>query len=143
MTTGARRPSQPRALRLRWAFALPLLILAVLLQADAVVKSTVMNLLAFGEGAPCAMAMAGASPMAPVMAMRQPHVTVAGHKAPVSHAACSYCAAAAHAPILTASAPLQPSLAVAFAAFRTAAVQGPRGPPSVQPRARGPPDRLT
>ncbi len=131
------RPSRRRFV----AFALPLLVLAVLLQSDAVVKSTVMNLLAFGEGvaAPCPMGMA---PMAR-MAMDAPHALASGRrtppKAPATHAPCSYCAAAAHTPILTTMALIQPSCAVAFTAFRTAAVHGPRGPPPVQPRARGPP----
>ena len=120
---------------------LPLLVLAILLQSDAVVKSTVMNLLAFGEGAaaPCPM---GIAPMAG-MSMGAAHALASGHripvKAPASHAPCSYCAAAAHTPILTTSAPLRPSCAVAFTAFRTASAQGPRGPPPVLPRARGPP----
>ena len=131
-------PRRPRTVRLRWACMLPLLVLAVLLQSDAVVKSTVMNLLAFEEGAaaPCPMGMAG-------MSMDAPHALASGRrspaKAPATHAPCSYCAAAAHTPILTTSALVQPSRAVAFTAFRTAAVHGPRGPPSVQPRARGPP----
>ena len=144
-TPVSRSPSphlrRPRTVRLRWACMLPLLVLAVLLQSDAVVKSTVMNLLAFGEGAaaPCPMGMASMAGMS----MDAPHALASGRrspaKAPATHAPCSYCAAAAHTPILTAAALVQPSRAVAFTAFRTAAVHGPRGPPSVQPRARGPP----
>ena len=58
--------------------------------------------------------------------------------------ACPYCAAAAHAPVITTVAPLQISTAFVFAAFRVTAGRGPRGPPACQPRARGPPaDPLT
>jgi hypothetical protein len=59
-------------------------------------------------------------------------------------AACSYCAAAGHAPILGSVVAVRHSTNCVFTAFRTAASLGPRGPPAAQPRARGPPsDPLT
>ena len=60
------------------------------------------------------------------------------------HAACAYCAAAGHAPILSQAVPLRPSTQCVFAAFQQVASLGPRGPPALPPRARGPPiDLLT
>ena len=138
---------RPRRLRrLRWTLALPLLVLAVLLQADAVVKSTVMNLLAMGgePAMPLCPMNTGATMAAASMPMAMPAATPrrgpsSDRGQPGSRAPCSYCAAAAHVPILTTAEPVQPSCAVAFTAFRSTAVHGPRGPPAVQPRARGPP----
>ena len=53
--------------------------------------------------------------------------------------ACPYCAAAAHAPIMGAAPLLRMAMAFVFTAFLVVASHGPRGPPSFQPRARGPP----
>ncbi len=135
--------------RLARTFALPWLLLAILLQADAVVKSTVMTLVADAPataamsalGIPCPMHMSGMAPMA-----TGPSRASTGHARtdpkPLRHDRCPYCAAAAHVPILTSSAPLPLSCAVAFTGFRMAAVHGPRGPPAVRPRARDPPPVL-
>jgi hypothetical protein len=60
-------------------------------------------------------------------------------KAHTDAAACPYCAAAHHVATLSVQPPLKPSSCVSFAAYRTVAALGPRGPPPVLPRARGPP----
>ena len=132
------RAGSRRAARLGRALALPFLLLAVLLQADAVVKSTVMNLVGMAPAAagaapvcsPAMGAMAGAS---------QAHAAGRTEPAHGDRAVCSYCAAAAHAATLSFMPPVQPSCAVSFAAFLQTSVHGPRGPPSIPPRARGPP----
>ena len=126
---------------------LPLMLLAVLLQADAVVKSAVMNLIGMpAQAASVTLDMAMPMPMlmgAP--AMGAAHVCHPGkptgrpdapHGKPAN---CGYCAAAAHAPLLAFAEPVRPSCAVAFTEFRDLGVHGPRGPPALQPRARGPP----
>lgn len=56
---------------------------------------------------------------------------------------CPYCAAAAHIAIVGGSAPVLASAAFTFAAFHSVSSLGPRGPPQVQPRARGPPSDPT
>ncbi len=64
------------------------------------------------------------------------------HRSGLPHphrAACPYCAAAGHAPILGSVIGVRHSTNCIFTAFRTAASLGPRGPPAAQPRARGPP----
>ncbi len=61
------------------------------------------------------------------------------HGVATHRAACPFCSAAAHLPILTGGVPIRVSQVVAFAAFRLVASHGPRGPPAPQPRARGPP----
>jgi hypothetical protein len=78
-----------------------------------------------------------------VSAAASPHDRRSG--APHPHpAACPYCAAAAHAPILASAAPVRRSANCVFTAFRAIASLGPRGPPARRPRARGPPsDPLT
>ena len=93
----------------------------------------------FGEGA--------AGPFMPGMTMgsrlstAEPAKPVKpGQRAPHGHtAACPYCAAAAHAPVMMAMTPLRTSTTFVFTAFRVVASHGPRGPPARQPRARGPP----
>ncbi len=59
-----------------------------------------------------------------------------GHANP---SACPYCAAAAHPPVLASVTPLRTPVAFVFASFQRIVGDGPRGPPPVQPRARGPP----
>jgi hypothetical protein len=128
-------PRRGRAWRARLrALALPLVALALLFQADAVVKSAVMNLVGMGpaEAAAmpgCNMAMAGTETAS------RPHATRHGDR----QAACPYCAAAHHAAPVAFAAPLRPPSAVSFPGYRTVAARGPRGPPPVLPRARGPP----
>ena len=126
--------------RLR-AVILPLMLLAALLQADAVVKSAVMNLVGMTPDTAAAMpmkmgamAMGSAHVCAPAKPPGRPDVS-RGKPA----AACGYCAAAAHAPLLAFAEPVRPSSAIAFAEFRDIEAHGPRGPPVPQPRARGPP----
>ena len=124
-------------------------LIALLMLSYASVQSTVMQA---AMGAP---AGAGSSshtdpdPMAGMVmpgpaqaeASRSAHAAKPGHANP---AACPYCSAAAHLPILGAAAPLRAPSVIRFAALRVAAGHGPRGPPARQPRARGPPsDPLT
>jgi hypothetical protein len=54
-------------------------------------------------------------------------------------AVCPYCSAAAHAPVLTSATPLRLAVSVVFSAYPLVSSHGPRGPPALQPRARGPP----
>ncbi len=122
------------------SLALPLLLLAVLLQVDAVVKSTVMNLVGMGMDGVAGSVSMCSGPMADgeETAARP----ASGHRsqgAQDHRAVCSYCAAAAHAPTLGLAEPLRPSCAASFASFRLKALRGPRGPPTLAPRARGPP----
>ena len=127
-----------RAATLGRALALPFLLLAVLLQADAVVKSTVMNLVGMGPASAGVMPMC--SPAMVSMAAASPfHAPGRPEPAHGDRAVCGYCAAAAHAATLSFTPPVQPSCAASFAAFLQTSAQGPRGPPPVPPRARGPP----
>ena len=64
--------------------------------------------------------------------------TSQGHQA-----ACPYCAAAAHPPIVGSATPLRIAVAYVFSAYHLVSRHGPRGPPALQPRARGPPSDLT
>ena len=71
----------------------------------------------------------------------RPHAAKHGSSGP---ATCPYCSVAAHMPILGGVALFRVPTAFTFAAFRVVASHGPRGPPALQPRARGPPtDPLT
>ncbi len=65
--------------------------------------------------------------------------------APHTHdAACPFCAAAAHAPIIAHATLLHHAVSFVFVAFHLAANNSPRGPPARQFRARDPPaDPLT
>jgi hypothetical protein len=127
---------------------LPWLVLALLLQAHAVVRSVTMNAPgampmcdmpmgngAMGDGAMgdgAGMDMAGMA----AMPMGRHHAPKGGAQ---GRLACPYCAAAAHVPIIGSTPTVRPSLSVAYAAFCVLADHGPRGPPTIQPRARGPP----
>ena len=66
-----------------------------------------------------------------------------GAKGPVApdkaHKLCEYCAAAAHAPLCAADAPIPVSSAVAWTAYPAFQPHGPRGPPAFAANARGPP----
>jgi hypothetical protein len=130
----SRRKAGPGA-RLR-AWALPLVLLALLFQADAVVKSAVMGLVGMGPAEAAAMPDCGMGGMA--------NIAMAGHvhhpgKGAGGAAACPYCAVAHHVAVLAFAAPAPSPSAVLFPGYRTVAARGPRGPPSVLPRARGPP----
>jgi hypothetical protein len=129
-------------------------LLALLLLSYASVQSTVMQV---AMAAPaglmpmCSEAMAGMGPMAG-MAMTPKAETASGPAANAAASksghrhqgqpACPYCAAAAHLPVLTGGVPLRTPVAFVFAAYRVQVAHGPRGPPSIQPRARGPPADL-
>ncbi len=114
---------------------LPVLLMAVLLQANAVVRSLVM------QAAPTAMDPACAAAM-PGMAMGG-HGAAGDHSAP-KHAACPFCAAAAHVPVFCATPPLPRSHQVAFLAFDPFVVSATRDPLTIRARARDPPTfRLT
>jgi hypothetical protein len=56
--------------------------------------------------------------------------------------ACPFCAAASHAPLCAAMAPVPASSAVAWTAYAAMRPLGPRGPPAFEARARGPPQAL-
>jgi hypothetical protein len=137
---GRRRPAAGGGVvaRLR-AWALPLVLLALVLQGDAVVRSTVMQLVGMPpsvDGAPlCGM---GAMTMAAMPGHPRASHAHAG-KAHTDAAACPYCAVAHHLATLAVQPPLRPSSCVSFPAYRVVAARGPRGPPLVLPRARGPP----
>ncbi len=116
--------------------------MALAMLGYAAVQSTVMQvaMVAAPVGPPMcdgAMAVAGMS-MGGNARASAPRGHAAGsergHKA-----ACPYCAAAAHAPLVATAAPLRASTALVFTGFRVVAGHGPRGPPAFQPRARGPP----
>ncbi|MDB5446704.1 MAG: hypothetical protein JWQ97_2021 [Phenylobacterium sp.] len=60
------------------------------------------------------------------------------------HETCAFCSAAAHAPICGTVAPIVAPMTVRYIAWRAHRPLGPRGPPAVNARARGPPAaRLT
>jgi hypothetical protein len=119
-------------------------LLAVALFAFAAVQSVVMQAVMAAEP-DMAMSMAdmpGMSmpmPGCPNMGAMQ---TDSGHGSQTDkgQAVCPYCAAAAHLP-LCAGAPAIPLVsAVAWAAYTVSPSLGPRGPPALEPKARGPPE---
>ena len=112
----------------------------------ASIRSTVMQV---EMASPAAMASlcggkAGAmSGMGPARDWTPPSAPGVKHGG-VHSTACPYCAVAGHLPILGDATPLRVPTAFVFTAFRVVAGHGPRGPPTLQPRARGPPtDPLT
>ena len=72
------------------------------------------------------------------MAMMQPH---AEHGAPAdkTHKTCQICATAAHAPLCASDIPIPKSSSLAWITYAALRPLGPRGPPAVAPKARGPP----
>ncbi len=123
-------------------------LFALLMLSYASVQSTLMQI--SGPAQPMAGMLCGqmpASGVSPAMSMantmdmgRQGHPPAhdVGHKAP-----CPYCETAAHIPLVTFSPPVRPPSACVFVAFQTLADHGPRGPPTLEPRARGPPQPFT
>ena len=118
--------------------------MALLMLSYASVQSIVMQVAmtspATAERPPVADAMPGMT--MPGMSLAHAGTSRSGHAAKPGHAktaACPYCSAAGHLPILGAATPFRAPAVVSFAAFRTVASHGPRGPPSRQPRARDPP----
>ena len=127
-------------------FAAALLALLLLTYASAV-SSVMQAQMAFaGAGAPggvqrpgdamAGMAMAAMATGRAAAAGPSPSRAKAGHG---RQAACPFCAAVAHAPILGSVTPLRVAAAFSFAAFQLVASHGPRGPPAISPHARGPP----
>lgn len=111
---------------LRRSYVAALLAIALLLLAG--VRSTVMQ------------AEMTAGPSAPDCGMAGMGVGRAGsHKPDADHKTCAFCAVAGHLPICSEAPPHQPPSAIAWIAWRPLASLGSRGPPSVSPRARGPP----
>lgn len=112
---------------------LPILLLAVLLQANAVVRSLVMQAGLGMGGTPMCVTRMGpmAGPDAPAPASASDHAPGAPH--------CPFCEVAAHVPVFVAAAPIPVATAVAFITFET--VDAP-APPALHPilaRARDPP----
>lgn len=119
----------------RWR-ALPVLLLAVMLQANAVVRSLVMQATPVADMPLCSASMTGMSG----------HAARAGHdthaKAP--RAACPFCEVAAHVPLYAAAPPVPRCQTIAFIAFHTFDDHPLRAPSAIVARARGPPPfRLT
>ena len=54
-------------------------------------------------------------------------------------AVCPFCSAAAHAPLLASIVPFAHSAAVEWLTWSPSTINGPRGPPAFEARARGPP----
>ncbi|WP_174300941.1 hypothetical protein [Caulobacter sp. S45] len=115
----------------------------------ASVQSTVMQAAMGAPAGPGSSSRPAPDPMAGMTmpghaqagASRSAHAARPGHTKP---AACPYCAAAAHLPVLGAATSLRAPCVISFVALRVAAGHGPRGPPARQPRARDPPsDPLT
>ncbi len=56
-----------------------------------------------------------------------------------SQQTCPFCAAASHAPLCASTDPIPQATAVAWTAYPALRPLGPRGPPALEPNARGPP----
>jgi hypothetical protein len=112
---------------------------AVALLTFAGVKSTAMQAL---DAA--AVPTTVSCPDMPGMVMTVPApITKGGDGAHKTTAAtCAFCVAAAHAPLHTVTEPLRAPIAVAWIAPPPVSDHSPRGPPLVQPKARGPPASL-
>jgi hypothetical protein len=121
-----------RTLNFPWRWiALPVLLLAVMLQANAVVRSLVMQATPVADMAFCSAAMAGMG----ADAARAGHDTHA--KAP--RATCPFCEVATHVPLFMAAAPVPRCETVAFIVFDAFADRPIREPPAIVARARDPP----
>ena len=113
------------ASRLRTVFAA---FLALALLGFAQVRSTTMQAAELA-GVDCGMSAAA------MAGMGGDHAT----PGKAQHAACPYCAAAAHAPVSALAPTLPAPTVVAWTPEAAAAPPPARGPPALQPRARGPP----
>jgi len=118
-----------------WATAL----LAVAMLSYASTKSIVMRAMdaaPFGLSVICSahMSMTGGS-LAKGETGRLAHLPPGKGKPAV----CPYCSAAAHAPVLASIVPLTHAMAVVWLAWPLSVVNGPRGPPAFDAKARGPP----
>jgi hypothetical protein len=123
-------------------------LFALLMLSFASVQSIVMQaaMAAAGDVMPICGAVDPGDAMTVSMARLDIQRAVAGSAhdrssgVPHQHpAACPYCAAAGHAPILAQTVPLRQATLCEFTAYRQVASLGPRGPPAQPPRARGPP----
>jgi len=126
-----------RTLKFPWRWiSLPAVLLAVMLQANAVVRSLVMQATPVADMPFCSAAMAGMG----AGAARAGHDTHA--KAP--RAACPFCEVATLAPLFMAAPPVARCQTIAFIAFDAFADRPIREIPAVLARARDPPPtRLT
>jgi hypothetical protein len=130
------------------AIAAALLALALLSYAS--VQSAVMQLVMVSPLAAMPMCDAGRSggeamdgmaapAVAPATASAAHHGRQGPDPSPNRPPACPYCAVASHAPVM-AGVVAPPQVAVfVYAVYRIVTLQGARGPPVLQPRARGPP----
>jgi hypothetical protein len=110
---------------------------AVALLTLAGVKATVMQ--AQADSAP-PMTVAMACPDMPGMGDMAKGNGDAGHK--TTAATCPFCIAAAHVPLQSLAEPIPAPACVAWIAPPLVSDHSPRGPPRVQPKARGPPASL-
>jgi len=118
------------------------LLAVLLLNYASVVSSTMQVEMALPVAMGPLCAPAPASPSAAKAASGR--LVVAHPQTSHEHpAVCAFCSAAMHAPTLGSVLSLRPSVAVLFAGYSTVSAHGPRGPPALQPRARGPPSDLT
>jgi hypothetical protein len=108
---------------------LPILLLALLLQADAVVRSLVMQAAPWTDGVQICSAQ-----VAPTPGPARSH----GAAGP-SHGRCPWCEVAAHVPVVVAAAPLPVATLVAFITFAPEVSQAPPVGAAIETRARGPP----
>jgi Protein of unknown function (DUF2946) len=112
---------------------LPILLLALLLQADAIVRSLVMQAAPGIDGAQiCSTRMEQTS------GPGASHTMAAGHGT-ISHSRCPYCEVAGHVPVVVAPPPLPLATLVAFVAFERAVSHAPPVGAAIETRARGPP----
>jgi Protein of unknown function (DUF2946) len=106
---------------------LPILLLALLLQADAVVRSLVMQAAPGMDGARICSAR-----------MEQTPGAAADH-ATTSRGRCPYCEVAAHVPVVAAVPPLPVATLVTFVTFAREVSRAPPVGAAIETRARGPP----
>jgi hypothetical protein len=131
--------------------ALAAALIALLMLTYASVLSSVMQVEMALPGGMTTPLVTGHPTAVAMTTMDMPGMSIASASSTPPHAApkgdhghqsdCPYCAAAAHLAILGGVTPVLVSTTFVFAAFHLTASHGPRGPPQVQPRARGPPTR--
>lgn len=116
-----------------WRAARGAAFVAVALLTLAGVRAQVMQAAELSPAPVCAMGMPG-------MVMGDAPAAPAPGKA---HKVCEFCVAAAHAPLpAEAARPVAPVTTVTLAAYAAWRTLGPRGPPAVPPKARGPPNPI-
>lgn len=122
-----------RGLRSKFRPSYVAALLAVALLTLAGVRSVVMRA---AEAAPASTRMCMDMPG---MDMGTAAKTGAHAEHGKAHKVCEFCSAASHAPICGVSPPMPRPTAVAWAAWRSRFILGPRGPPAFVAKARGPP----